>query len=202
MVRHLKNSKTAEGKLEIQAGVRATVETILADILAHGDAAVFEYSKQFDHWSPASFRLSAQEIDACVRALPSQAIEDIRFAQTQIRNFAKIQKDALREVEVETLPGVVLGHKNIPVNSVGCYVPGGKYPMVASAHMSVVTAKVAGVKRVIAAAPPFEGRPSPAIVAAMHMGGADEIYCLGEPNTEHFCFPPESADKPLSSSPK
>jgi sulfopropanediol 3-dehydrogenase len=123
--------------------------------------------------------LSAGEIEECVRALPSQAIEDIRFAQKQIRNFAQIQKGALREVEVETLPGVVLGHKNIPVNSVGCYVPGGKYPMVASAHMSVVTAKVAGVKRVIAAAPPFNGRPAAAIVAAMHMGGADEIYCVG-----------------------
>src|SRR5450759_480684 len=179
MIRQLKNSKTAEGKLEIQAQVRTTVETILADILARGDAAVLEYSKKFDHWSPASFRLSAQEIEECVRALPPRAIEDIRFAQTQIRNFAQIQKDALREVEVETLPGVVLGHKNIPVNSVGCYVPGGKYPMVASAHMRVVTAKVAGVKRVIAAAPPFNGRPAPAIVAAMHMGGADEIYCLG-----------------------
>lgn len=179
MIRQLKNSKTAEGKLEIQTQVRATVETILADILARGDAAVLEYSKKFDHWSPASFRLSAEEIEECMRALPSQAIEDIRFAQTQIRNFARIQKDALREVEVETLPGVVLGHKNIPVNSVGCYVPGGKYPMVASAHMSVVTAKVAGVKRVIAAAPPFNGRPAPAIVAAMHMGGADEIYCVG-----------------------
>jgi sulfopropanediol 3-dehydrogenase len=179
MVRQLKQSKTAEGKLEIQAQVRATVEAILADILARGDAAVSEYSKKFDNWSPASFRLSAAEIEDCVRALPPRTIEDIRFAQTQIRNFAQIQKDALREVEVETLPGVVLGHKNIPVNSVGCYVPGGKYPMVASAHMSVVTAKVAGVKRVIAAAPPFEGRPSPAIVAAMHMGGADEIYCLG-----------------------
>ncbi len=179
MIRQLKNSKTAEGKLEIQAQVRTTVETILADILARGDAAVLEYSKKFDHWSPASFRLSAQEIEECVRALPPRAIEDIRFAQTQIRNFAQIQKGALREVEVETLPGVVLGHKNIPVNSVGCYVPGGKYPMVASAHMSVVTAKVAGVKRVIAAAPPFNGRPAPAIVAAMHMGGADEIYCVG-----------------------
>jgi len=179
MIRQLKNSKTAEGRLENQAQVRATVETILADILARGDAAVLEYSEKFDHWSPASFRLGAQQIEDCVRALPPRAIEDIRFAQTQIRNFAQIQKDALREVEVETLPGVVLGHKNIPVNSVGCYVPGGKYPMVASAHMSVVTAKVAGVKRVIAAAPPFEGRPSPAIVAAMHLGGADEIYCLG-----------------------
>ncbi len=179
MIRQLKHSKTAEVKLEIQAEVRATVETILADILARGDAAVLEYSKKFDHWSPASFRLSAQAIEECVRALPARAIEDIRFAQTQIRNFAQIQKDALREVEVETLPGVVLGHKNIPVSSVGCYVPGGKYPMVASAHMSVVTAKVAGVKRVIAAAPPFEGRPAPAIVAAMHLGGADEIYCVG-----------------------
>jgi sulfopropanediol 3-dehydrogenase len=179
MIRQLKNSKAADVKLEIQAQVRATVEAILADILARGDAAVREYSKKFDNWSPDSFRLSAREIDECVRALPSRAITDIRFAQTQIRNFAQIQKNALREVEVETLPGVILGHKNIPVNSVGCYVPGGKYPMVASAHMSVVTAKVAGVKRVIAAAPPFEGRPSPAIVAAMHLGGADEIYCVG-----------------------
>jgi len=179
MIRQLKNSKAADVKLEIQAQVRATVEAILADILARGDAAVREYSKKFDNWSPDSFRLSAQEIDECVRALPPRAIADIRFAQTQIRNFAQIQKNALREVEVETLPGVILGHKNIPVNSVGCYVPGGKYPMVASAHMSVVTAKVAGVKRVIAAAPPFEGRPSPAIVAAMHLGGADEIYCVG-----------------------
>jgi len=179
MIRQLKHSKTAAGKQEIQSQVRATVEAILADIQARGDAAVFDYSKKFDNWSPPSFRLNAEEIEACVRALPPQAIADIRFAQTQIRNFAQIQKDALREVEVETLPGVVLGHKNIPVNSVGCYVPGGKYPMVASAHMSVVTAKVAGVKRVIAAAPPFEGRPSPAIVAAMHLGGADEIYCVG-----------------------
>lgn len=179
MIRYLKTSKTAEVKTEIQAQVRATVESILTDILARGDAAVLEYSRKFDNWAPASFCLSTKEIEECLRALPPQAIEDIRFAQTQIRNFAQIQKDALREVEVETLPGVVLGHKNIPVNSVGCYVPGGKYPMVASAHMSVVTAKVAGVKRVIAAAPPFNGRPAPAIVAAMHLGGADEIYCVG-----------------------
>jgi sulfopropanediol 3-dehydrogenase len=179
LIRHLKSSKTAEVKSEIQTQIRITVENILADILSKGDAAVLEYSGKFDNWSPANFRLNTQQIEECLRALPSQAIEDIRFAQTQIRNFAQIQKDALRDVEVETLPGVVLGHKNIPVNSVGCYVPGGKYPMVASAHMSVVTAKVAGVKRVIAAAPPFNGRPAPAIVAAMHLGGADEIYCLG-----------------------
>ena len=179
MIRQLKHSKTAELKQEIQAQVRTTVETILTDILARGDAAVLDYSKKFDRWAPASFRLSAREIEDCIAALPARALEDIRFAQTQIRNFAQIQKEALREVEVETLPGVVLGHRNIPVNSVGCYVPGGKYPMVASAHMSVVTAKVAGVKRVIAAAPPFEGRPAPAIVAAMHLGGADEIYCVG-----------------------
>jgi sulfopropanediol 3-dehydrogenase len=179
LIRHLKSSKTAEVKTEIQTQIRIAVENILADILSRGDAAVLEYSGKFDNWSPANFRLNTQQIEECLRALPSQAIEDIRFAQTQIRNFAQIQKDALRDVEVETLPGVVLGHKNIPVNSVGCYVPGGKYPMVASAHMSVVTAKVAGVKRVIAAAPPFNGRPAPAIVAAMHLGGADEIYCLG-----------------------
>jgi len=151
----------------------------LADIEKRGDVAVRALSKKFDNWNPKDFKLSKAEIDECVKSLPKQVIEDIKFAQAQIRNFAQIQRDSLRDVEVETLPGVVLGHKNIPVNSVGCYVPGGKYPMVASAHMSIVTAKVAGVKRIIACAPPYKGSPHPAIVAAMHLAGATEIYALG-----------------------
>src|SRR5467141_2037204 len=179
MIRHLKSGQSAEAKAESSAQVRTTVEAILSDIAARGEAAVREYSEKFDKWSPPSFRLSESEIAECVRALPQRAIDDIKFAQTQIRNFALTQRAALRDVEVQTLPGVVLGHKNIPVNSVGCYVPGGRYPMVASAHMSVVTAKAAGVKRIIASAPPFGGKPHPAIVAAMHFGGADEIYAFG-----------------------
>src|ERR1700756_1974513 len=179
MIRHLKSGQSAETKAENSTQVRNTVEAILSAIAARGEAAVREYSEKFDKWSPAAFKLSESEIAECVRALPQGVIDDIKFAQTQIRNFALVQKAALREVEVETLPGVVLGHKNIPVNSVGCYVPGGRYPMVASAHMSVVTAKAAGVKRIIAAAPPFEGKPHPATVAAMHFGGADEIYAFG-----------------------
>ena len=161
------------------ADVRATVEAILADVEARGEAAVREYSEKFDGWAPASFRLGDDEIEACVAGLPDQAVEDIRFAQEQIRNFALVQRAALRDVEVETLPGVVLGHRNIAVGSVGCYVPGGRYPHVASAHMSVVTAKAAGVARVVACAPPVDGGPSPAIVAAMQLGGADEIYVIG-----------------------
>ena len=179
MIRHLKSGQSAEAKAESSAQVRSTVEAILADIAARGEAAVREYSEKFDKWSPPSFKLSEREIAECVRALPQGVIEDIKFAQTQIRNFALTQRAALQDVEVQTLPGVVLGHKNIPVNSVGCYVPGGRYPMVASAHMSVVTAKAAGVKRIIASAPPFGGKPHPAIVAAMHFGGADEIYAFG-----------------------
>src|ERR1700704_2138512 len=179
MIRHLKSGQSAEAKAESSAQVRNTVEAILADIAARGEAAVREYSEKFDKWSPPSFKLSESEIAECVRALPSGVIDDIKFAQTQIRNFALTQRAALQDVEVQTLPGVVLGHKNIPVNSVGCYVPGGRYPMVASAHMSVVTAKAAGVKRIIAGAPPFGGKPHPAIVAAMHFGGADEIYAFG-----------------------
>jgi sulfopropanediol 3-dehydrogenase len=179
MIKHLKASKPIEAKAEIATQVRATVEQIIADIASRGDAAVREYSERFDKWSPASFRLSDAEIAACVAQLSASELDDIRFAQAQVRRFAEIQRSALRDVEVETLPGVVLGHKNLPVNSVGCYVPGGKYPLVASAHMSVLTAKVAGVKRVVAVAPPFDGRPNPAIVAAMHMAGADEIYCVG-----------------------
>src|SRR6267142_4369353 len=179
MIRHLKSGQSAEAKAESSAQVRSTVEAILADIAARGEAAVREYSEKFDKWSPPSFKLSESEIAECVRALPSGVIDDIKFAQTQIRNFALTQRAALQDVEVQTLPGVVLGHKNIHVNSVGCYVPGGRYPMVASAHMSVVTAKAAGVKRIVASAPPFGGKPHPAIVAAMHFGGADEIYAFG-----------------------
>ncbi|MDG2315584.1 MAG: histidinol dehydrogenase [Gammaproteobacteria bacterium] len=179
MARYLKQGKSLNEIALEDAKIRQTVENILHEISSHGDKALRDYSQQFDQWSPESFRLSSDDIAACQKALPKQVIDDIKFAQTQIRNFAQAQKDALNDVEVETLPGVVLGHKNIPVNSVGCYVPGGKYPMVASAHMSVVTAKVAGVKRIIAAAPPQKGSPSAAIVTAMALGGADEIYCLG-----------------------
>src|ERR1700756_3659271 len=179
MIRHLKSGQSAETKAENSTQVRNTVEAILSAIAARGEAAVREYSEKFDKWSPAAFKLSESEIAECVRALPQGVIDDIKFAQTQIRNFALMQRAALQDVEVQTLPGVVLGHKNIPVNSVGCYVPGGRYPMVASAHMSVVTAKAAGVKRIIASAPPTGGKPHPAIVAAMHFGGADEIHAIG-----------------------
>jgi sulfopropanediol 3-dehydrogenase len=179
MVQYLKTGKPAQFKADINTQVRATVEGILGDVETRGDAAVREYSAKFDKWSPESFRLSPDEIDACVASLTPQALADIKFAQAQIRRFAQIQKSTLHDVEIETLPGVVLGHRNIPMNSVGCYIPGGKYPLIASAHMSVLTAKVAGVKRIIACAPPFDGAPCPEIVAAMHLAGADEIYCLG-----------------------
>ena len=179
MIRQIKSGQPAAVKAENNLQVRNTVESILTDIATRGERAVRDYSEKFDKWSPPAFRLTPDEIDDCVRSLPTQVIGDIHFAQSQIRNFALAQRAALKDVEVQTLPGVVLGHKNIPVNSVGCYVPGGRYPMVASAHMSVVTAKAAGVKRIIAAAPPFGGKPHPAIIAAMHMGGADEIYAVG-----------------------
>ena len=179
MARWLKTARSEEDRQADDAKVRATVEQTLADIAARGDAAVRELSERFDGWSPESFRLSEAEIERCVAEVDAGDIEDIRFAQTQIRTFAQHQKDALQDIEVETLPGVILGHKNVPVNAVGSYVPGGKYPMVASAHMSVVTAKVAGVQRIATCAPPYQGRPNPAIVAAQHLGGADEIYCLG-----------------------
>ena len=179
MARHLKQSQKASERAETDAGVRRQVEDILARIEAEGDAAVRALSTQFDGWTPESFRLTEPEIEAALSKVSRQDLDDIRFAQAQVRNFAEVQRAALRDVEVETLPGVILGHRNIPVNSVGCYVPGGKYPMVASAHMSVVTAKVAGVKRVVASAPPFKGAPHPAIVAAMHLAGADEILVLG-----------------------
>ena len=179
MAEYLKRSKPQTERAEDDAKVRATVEAILADIESRGDIAVRELSQKFDQYSPASFRLSDAEVEAAIAKVSQRDLNDIKFAQTQVRNFAEKQKAALSDIEVETLPGVILGHKNIPVNSVGCYVPGGKYPMVASAHMSVVTAKVAGVKRIIASAPPQNGEPHPAIVAAMHFGGADEIYALG-----------------------
>jgi sulfopropanediol 3-dehydrogenase len=161
------------------AKVRETVEGILADVEARRDAAVRELSEKFDNWSPPSFKLSAPEIERAIGQVAKRDLDDIKFARAQVRNFAQKQKDTMRELEVETLPGVVLGHKHIPVNSIGCYVPGGRYPMVASAHMSIVTARVAGVKRIIACAPPYKGGPHPAIVAAMHFGGADDIYVLG-----------------------
>lgn len=179
MIRYLKTAKSVEERAEEDARVRSTVEAILSGIAARGDAEVRALSEKFDSYSPESFRLSEREIEVALSKVSRRDLEDIRFAQEQVKTFAEHQKASLRDLEVETLPGVILGHRNIPVNSVGCYVPGGKYPMVASAHMSVVTAKVAGVKRIVASAPPQGGAPHPAIVAAMHLGGADEILCLG-----------------------
>jgi sulfopropanediol 3-dehydrogenase len=179
LARFLKTGITEDAAAEADAQVRSTVESIISDIKKRGNAGVRDWSEKFDKWSPNDFRLSQSQIEDAYAALDQQTIDDISFAQGQVRNFAQIQRDSLKDVEVETLPGVILGHKNLPVNSVGCYVPGGKYPLVASAHMSVVTAKVAGVQRVVAVAPPYEGKPNPAIIVAMHMAGADEIYCVG-----------------------
>ena len=179
MPRWLKRGMDAGAIKAADAKVRETVESILADIDARKDEAVKDLSKKFDNWSPKDFRLSPQEIEAAIAQVPRRDLDDIKFAQAQVRNFAQKQRETMHDLEVETLPGVVLGHRHIPVNSIGCYVPGGRYPMVASAHMSIVTAKVAGVKRIIACAPPFKGGPHPAIVAAMHFGGADDIYVLG-----------------------
>lgn len=179
MAKHLKTARSIEQRAEDDARVRVTVENFLDDIAKRGDAAVREMSEKFDNYSPKHFLLDDNDIDQAMSKVSKQDLADIAFAQKQVKNFAEHQKAALVDVEVETMPGVILGHKNIPVNSVGCYVPGGKYPMVASAHMSVVTAKVAGVGRIIASAPPQGGAPHPAIVAAMHTGGADEIYCMG-----------------------
>ena len=166
-------------KAEEDAKVRSVVEATLADIQARGDAAIRDLSEKFDNYSPENFRLSASEIEAAMQKVSARDMDDIKFAQTQIRRFAEAQRASMTDIEVETLPGVILGHKNIPVQSVGCYVPGGKFPMVASAHMSVLTANVAGVPRIIASAPPVDGGPHPAIVAAMQMGGAHEIYVMG-----------------------
>jgi sulfopropanediol 3-dehydrogenase len=178
-ITYLKRGKPEAQRAEDDAKVRATVEEVLGDIEVRGDAAVRELSAKFDRYDPPSFRLSPSEIEAAMQKVSTRDMEDIRFAQDQIRRFAQAQRAAMQDVEVETLPGVILGHRNIPVQSVGCYVPGGKFPMVASAHMSVLTAAVAGVPRIIASAPPVKGAPHPAIVAAMHMGGAHEIYVLG-----------------------
>jgi sulfopropanediol 3-dehydrogenase len=179
MARWLKRGKDVEARAEADRQVRATVEGILGDIEKRGDEAVREMSRKFDGWDRPDFRLTQAEIDACIAQLSEQDLSDIAFAQTQVRGFAEKQKATMTELAVETLPGVTLGHRHVPIESVGCYVPGGKYPLLASAHMSVLTAKVAGCDRVITCAPPFQGKPAPAIVAAQHMAGADEIYVLG-----------------------
>jgi len=179
VIRHLKRGQSAASHAEADAKVRTTVESILKAVEAEGDEAVHRYSRQFDQWDPADFTLSQAEIESAMKQLSPREMEDIRFAQDQVRNFARIQRASMQDVEVETRPGVVLGHKHIPVNAVGCYVPGGKYPLIASAHMSVLTAKVAGVPRIMATAPPYQGAPHPAIVTAMHLAGADRILVLG-----------------------
>jgi sulfopropanediol 3-dehydrogenase len=176
---HLKSGKPDSERAEDDTKVRASVEKILGDIASGGDAAVRDLAQKFDGYAPASFRLTPSQIEAAMNKVASRDMEDIRFAQAQIRRFAQAQRASITDVEVETLPGVILGHRTIPVQSVGCYVPGGKFPMVASAHMSVLTASVAGVPRIVASAPPVKGEPHPAIVAAMHLGGAHEIYVLG-----------------------
>jgi sulfopropanediol 3-dehydrogenase len=179
MARYLKRGMDAAAVKAADAKVRETVEGILAQVDERKDAAIRDLSKKFDNWEPRDFKLTPQEVEKAISKVAKRDLEDIKFAQAQVRNFAQKQRDSMHDLEVETLPGVVLGHRHIPVNSIGCYVPGGRYPMVASAHMSIVTAKVAGVKRIIACAPPFKGGPHPAIVAAMHFGGADDIYVLG-----------------------
>ncbi|MEQ8308335.1 MAG: histidinol dehydrogenase [Hoeflea sp.] len=176
---HLKTAKAAAERNDDDAKVRATVETILKDIEARGDAAVRELSQKFDNYAPDTFKLSQSQIEALISRVSERDMEDIRFAQAQVRKFAEAQRASMQDIEIESVPGVILGHRNIPVQSAGCYIPGGKFPMVASAHMSVLTASVAGVPRIAAATPPFKGEPNPAVIAAMHLGGAHEIYCLG-----------------------
>jgi len=179
MITYLKRGKPDAARAEDDAKVQAVVEATLKDIEARGDAAVRALSEKFDNYSPKSFRLSDADIEALMAKVSPRDMDDIKFAQEQVRNFAQAQRNSMVDIEIETLPGVILGHKNIPVQSVGCYVPGGKFPMVASAHMSVATASVAGVPRIIAATPPFNGEPNPAVIAAMHLGGAHEIYVIG-----------------------
>ena len=179
MAKYLKRGRDATLRAEDDHDVRVAVEAMLADIEKRGDEAVRDLSVKFDKWDRADYRLTDVEIKDCLAQLSQRNLDDIKFAQTQVRNFAEHQRNSMKDVEVETLPGIVLGHKHIPVNSVGCYVPGGKYPLLASAHMSVITAKVAGVDRIVTCAPPYQGKPAPAIVAAQHLAGADEIYCLG-----------------------
>ncbi len=178
-ITYLKRGKSEGERSEDDAKVRSVVEATLADIGARGDAAVRDLSEKFDGYSPASFRLSSSDIEALMNRVSASDMHDLTFAHNQVKQFAEAQRASMTDIEVETLPGVVLGHKNIPVQSVGCYVPGGKFPMVASAHMSVLTASVAGVPRIIACTPPYKGEPNPAVITAMHLGGAHEIYVLG-----------------------
>ena len=178
-VQYLKCGKPNSERAEDDAKTKAVVEATLKDIELRGDAAVRDLSAKFDNYTPPSFRLSEQEISDLMASLSERELADIKFAQAQVRNFAQAQRDSMLDIEIETLPGVILGHKNIPVQSVGCYVPGGKFPMVASAHMSVATATVAGVPRIVACTPPFKGKPNAAVIAAMHLGGAHEIYVMG-----------------------
>jgi len=178
-IEYLKRGKPEAERSEDDAKTRDVVEATLKDNEERGDAAVRELSEKFDKYSPPSFRLSESDIQALIAKVAPRDLEDIKFAQEQVQNFAQAQRDSMLDIEIETMPGVILGHKNIPVQSVGCYVPGGKFPMVASAHMSVATASVAGVPRIIAATPPFNGEPNPAVIAAMHLGGAHEIYVMG-----------------------
>ena len=179
MITYLKKGKPEAQRSQDDAKVRQVVESTLADIEKRGDTAIRELSEKFDNYSPQAFRLNQQEIDELIAQVSPRDLEDIKFAQAQVRNFAQAQRDSMQDIEIETMPGVILGHKNIPVQSAGCYIPGGKFPMVASAHMSVATASVAGVPRIVACTPPFKGKPNPAVIAAMHLGGAHEIYVLG-----------------------
>jgi sulfopropanediol 3-dehydrogenase len=178
-IEYLKKGKNEADRAVDDAKVRGVVEDTLKAIEERGDKAVREFSQKFDNYTPESYKLNLDEIDSLVKKVAPQDLEDIKFAQSQIRNFAQAQRNSMQDIEVETMPGVILGHKNIPVQSVGCYVPGGKFPMVASAHMSIVTASVAKVPRIIASTPPFGGEPNPAVIAAMHLGGAHEIYVIG-----------------------
>lgn len=179
MITYLKKGKPETERSQDDAKVRQIVESTLSEIEQRGDAAVRELSEKFDNYSPESYRLSQADIDELMAQVSPRDMEDIKFAQAQVKNFAQAQRDSMKDIEIETMPGVILGHKNIPVQSVGCYIPGGKFPMVASAHMSVATATVAGVPRIVACTPPFKGKPNPAVIAAMHLGGAHEIYVLG-----------------------
>ena len=178
-IRYLKSARSLEARAQDDAKTRTIVESTLKEIELRGDAAVRDLSEKFDSYSPKNFRLSDSDIDALMAKVTTREMADLEFAQKQVRNFAQAQRDSMLDIEVETLPGVILGHKNIPVQSVGCYIPGGKFPMVASAHMSVATASVAKVPRIIAATPPFKGAPNPAVIAAMKLGGAHEIYVMG-----------------------
>ena len=178
-IEYLKSGKPDAERAEDDAKTKIVVEETLKNIEINGDAAVRELSTKFDNYSPKNFKLSEKEISDLIATLSDRELSDIKFAQEQVRNFAQAQRDSMLDIEIETIPGVILGHKNIPVQSVGCYVPGGKFPMVASAHMSIATATVAGVPRIVACTPPFEGKPNAAVIASMHLGGAHEIYVMG-----------------------